>query len=1204
MIVTIKMQPWETYAEKHLNIKFLTENERQRELESHIKLKSGWPDEQYMKDSKGKYVKHITYDLIENLNDVTQIEPEANFEWYPLPKLSTMEKWMLVRIAVASCCTFNKHVLCRHVHKIQLWHQMIVRVCNSLSDLSHIDNSNLNDATKSLIRSWKQSPVIPIYFESDHIQPRTKSTEGWKVKKCMVPIYSELEALFHILLERYKQHILQFVANAIHSKAPKPRLSLYSCSEICRNDMVLSRITNAAPKHKHIKIDAEIRNPEETVQITPATMKEVDVQKMTYKKMLSIAKRQKIAADCNEECLRQKVKNTLQTPYVLLWGKQKMASDLVEPNEANYLLCKVSVSVFHKNVDGVDLSNLIQRNPIKTKNASLNALIQTENDSDNEKANLIKELIKTENDSLDNKVAFGDTAHIEMKSQHLILKTAIAHCFRISVTTLYDAMQQTAALDKKTNAHEHSSITAGPFPNERNYAGHAFLFDVVVLPNNYDGHQFQKYDHWMAGIDLYSRMLFACKSQGTTGQQMAAALAKCLNKMNCTKFKLENATKTNTTRPVKTVSADVCFRDMHDRFVPLGTDIKSIDTKVFGLTSFGEKYAHICDEHDIIMTGNTKHPPHHIPPGYALEELICRSYDPTGIEFTRTEHFKLDASEARDQPIRQADFIDELYNTLIKFKSKNKHFQNQYSEVRKKLDEILPDIMLPRSEMSESEIYLKLQQLEDSAIEKVTVQQLMNVLSSQLDYLEDKLKDNAIPREMLLLLKEKLFKIERKRACVWDDVRSALAGSMKIDIGTEKVQNSVKLLKQLTFRKTIDIASIFGNEADTTELAGIISKLKGVDPDYVDTVFQVEEAEIWFRKNIKKEQALSSSDIPNMCTYVFSDSSTTDFGHQSTEVIVKAGYKHVIINKSSVDDETHRSNPLIMSPIESQFKQIRLMQLLMLKQDTIFNRNGGDVEYSYDPQDFTVFGNSGYFPDSQMKMKKSHHISTSDLQKMIRTRNEGQYKVTGHAPVDLWKKTNFYNPEFNENYVDFTDYPPGTVVDIKLVGEQDQGNHPANRRVSQLAIVKHNKYSMELAAPLRLDSGILKFDILARRQIYPNSMPKDIMIANVSVTPSQIEKVIVQHVITSNMKGSGMKLVDRILHVYNRGWNRLNAQWLLSPVLPTIGEEENATITEVKHNYFIVKAGSKTHVLENPPLNKKQVTGASERPRWKSQKVV
>jgi len=242
-----------------------------------------------------------------------------------------------------------------------------------------------------------------------------------------------------------------------------------------------------------------------------------------------------------------------------------------------------------------------------------------------------------------------------------------------------------------------------------------------------------------------------------------------------------------------------------------------------------------------------------------------------------------------------------------------------------------------------------------------------------------------------------------------------------------------------------------------------------------------------------------------------------------------------------------------------------------------------------------------------MKIKKSHHISTSDLQKMIRTRNEGPYKATGHAPVDLWKKTNFYNPEFNENYVDFTDYPPGTVVDIKLVGEQDQGNHPANRRVSQLAIVKHNKYSMELAAPLHLDtenSEILKFDILARRQIYPNSMPQDIMIANVSVTPSQIEKVIVQHIINSNMKGRKLKLIDRILHVYNHGWNRLNAQWLLSPVLPRIGEEENAIIAEVKHNYFIVQAGPTTHVLENPPPDKKQVTGASERPRWKSLKVV
>jgi len=487
--------------------------------------------------------------------------------------------------------------------------------------------------------------------------------------------------------------------------------------------MVLSQITNAAPKHKNIKIDAEKRNPEEPVQITPAIIKEVDIQNMTYRKLLSIAKKQKIAADCDEECLRKKVKSTLETPYVLLWGKQKIAYDLVDENESNYLLCKVSLSVFNKNVDGVDLTNLIKsdtmKRNLKTENPSSNdakdiksnrvkpELIKSNkikgndsnnvkaitkiksnksnkikgNDSNNVKAitkikrNAIKEIksdaikeiksdaikeiksdpmqmIKTENDSLDNtNVGFGDTAHIEMKSQHVILKAAIAHCFRISVTTLYDAMQQTAALDKKTNEHEHSSITAGPFPNERNYAGHAFLFDVVVLPNNYDGHQFQKYDHWMAGIDLYSRMLFACKSQGTSGQQMAAALAKCLNKMNCTKFKLENATKTNTTRPVKTVSADVSFRDMHDTFAPLGTDIKSIDTKVFGLTSFGDKYARICDDHDIIMTGDTKHLPHHIPPGYALEELICGSHDPTGIEFTRTEHFKLDASETRDQPI-------------------------------------------------------------------------------------------------------------------------------------------------------------------------------------------------------------------------------------------------------------------------------------------------------------------------------------------------------------------------------------------------------------------------------------------------------------------------------------------------------------------------------------------------------------------------
>ena len=62
----------------------------------------------------------------DHLNDIVQKPVDHDFELHILPELDKIEKWMLVRIAVSMSLTFNKHVLCECVHRMQLWHQMLM----------------------------------------------------------------------------------------------------------------------------------------------------------------------------------------------------------------------------------------------------------------------------------------------------------------------------------------------------------------------------------------------------------------------------------------------------------------------------------------------------------------------------------------------------------------------------------------------------------------------------------------------------------------------------------------------------------------------------------------------------------------------------------------------------------------------------------------------------------------------------------------------------------------------------------------------------------------------------------------------------------------------------------------------------------------------------------------------------------------------
>ena len=1228
------MPRWTEYVREHLSVQYLSEDEQKNELVRHIQRHCGWPETQYMKTKNGKYVEDNTVLITDHLDDIVQKPVDHDFELHILPELDKIEKWMLVRIAVTMSLTFNKHVLCECVHRMQLWHQMLMRVCCSITNMVHIDESNLQLETKEMILQWRKNNLhLKIYYMTSHEQPRVGGGV-WSLKECMIPTHSELESLFYILTKHYLSVVLQYVANSMHSKVPEKKLTLYRCSEICRGDIVLSRMTNTGTTIKKVVIDAAKRDSSENVKVSRIHEFSKKMKDRSREELEALAKTYQISVDLsNEMSMRQKMSELLEKKWVLLWGKKDTES------QPNYLLCKVSMRVFEKYVSGVS-SELLHgeskqkrkksfkkssqtrkmhknrsRKVSKHSKASKDGKVRRTRDNDTEEntrtdesfgrslSEAQEELTKLSKEVQDLRDKNDEDVNLEMKAPHTILSSAIPFCFRISVTTYYDAMQRPAVLDHHTPEHVHSTITSGPFPNERNYAGHVYLFDVVVLPNEYNGRQFSKNDHWMVGMDLYSRMIFACKSQGTTSIEMSSALARCLNKMNCTKFKTEAAKITNTNLPPKVIDEKVSFRDLDDIFLPSKKKIRNIDTNVFGLSASSassDNYKSLWKE------GDTPDNSYHIPPGYALEEKFCQSHLPKELDYTEAQVNVASERETRDHAVRSFGVIDEIFKTIVKFHSKNTNFQKQYRDIKNKFESITSGLISQTVKLDEASILQKLNEMHENAIENITVSQLSTVLHSNLDYFDTKLKDDhVITHDILLHLKIELSKIKDLGDSNWEDVCRVLSKIMKIDTGTKEMKSIVGVLKKLTFAKSVDVQTVFVKEEDKDKLCVILSQMKGIDPEFVNVVLNVSKGEETLRKSIHRQKALQSTDIPNLCTYVFTDSSTTDFGFRSTEVIVELGYKHVVVNKSSVDDETHRSNPLIMSPIESQFKQIRIMQLLKVKRNTIFNRNGGSVKYDYNPQNFVHFGNSGYLPDTQMQITDAqmqingfHHISAQDIEYIVKKRNEGVYKSTGHAPVDLWKKMNYYVPPIAHKYVDFGKYPVGTVVDMKLVGEHDQGPHPANRRVSQLCIVKHNTYSMEVTAPCK-DSSRLKFAITGKRTLYPGSIEQDLTIANTSVTPKQIERVIVARAINAKMQRLKMCLVNETLSILDGEWRDLHVQWLVSPILPNIPKEDEGAIFEIFDTYFVVKANSGVHVLENPPLSFKQVTGSAERPRWR-----
>ena len=268
--------------------------------------------------------------------------------------------------------------------------------------------------------------------------------------------------------------------------------------------------------------------------------------------------------------------------------------------------------------------------------------------------------------------------------------------------------------------------------------------------------------------------------------------------------------------------------------------------------------------------------------------------------------------------------------------------------------------------------------------------------------------------------------------------------------------------------------------------------------------------------------------------------------------------------------------------------------------------------YPYDPNIFVDFGHSGWLPDSQMKVVSTFHMSSDDMKRLIRIRNMGLYKSTGHAPVDLWKK-DVYHKALSSGGVgekqgsfgrDVKRFPVGSIVDIKLVGEQDQGSHPANRRVSRLAVVKHNQFSMELTCPSRQYEG-LAFEMEGERMLFPGGELMRVPISNTSFTRNEIERVSIERVVNAGMIGSAVSLENNKLQVKKEDdWVDLNAEWNMMRKLPTIQKDDDGEIVEVHETHFKVKTNTGVHILELPTRANTQATAAIPRKHWTNKSMI
>jgi len=655
-------------------------------------------------------------------------------------------------------------------------------------------------------------------------------------------------------------------------------------------------------------------------------------------------------------------------------------------------------------------------------------------------------------------------------------KLATKRQLNIPISRLKRIMRDDVILSRFTNSRrlgqqsptkklKGTPFSSGPFPEKYNYSGNMFFVDIVMLQNNFRGgtRQFQNLEPYMCMVDLYSRKLWMTRVHFQNAEYTRHALAVLLQQVLPVHYfrytlaktiQAEEAPQTDEQNEAPP-EIDSFWNDIH---APTNVAYKDLRTHEYG-DSVPIRYGTALAYTKVNMSAALGREPEQI-----VVSVDCASVPPRGNE----EKMKLlqnalDTATALD---RIADAMKSR-RTFQSFKKNGVETTLESAEIT--FDELRDGLY--RNE---------------GAIEFLPTAREIAAKSESFADFEQNLT-NLYGTEHLspdLVLSQGSNKPQK------DYIAERVKGLKGKKIGS--ALTDMYRAEDLRYDIRMNYLNVKPNHETKTYTTSVVNELRGLHaasgPLWKSLKFKNEKVfdevcvhlkRVSCPRDIKLEPTRYAkySHDNTVFTYakshepsyfgslIYTDGSKTDFGRESTDLIGALGFKHIRVNKTTY-------NGRIMSPIETQFRQLRLMLLLFLEADSIYDPNEPN------PEKFV-----------SKKKTKDFSFSNEDLQGLIRTRNKSLQEAIGYAPDDLWMTRVTYRkaPNFAFGEPSANSSPRiGSLVDLVRVGENDHGAHTGLRRSSWLVVAGRiengTETLLELSLPLSAKDNFIEFPTKAQRE--------------------------------------------------------------------------------------------------------------------------
>jgi len=962
----------------------------------------------------------------------------------------------------------------------------------------------------------------------------------WEVEETL--LHKRYEILFWKLVDTQKEALVKYLKGCDVNAIPAATVSRNMVKKLCANDIILSRFTSKGSKvYKEPDTMLSETVPVPTDRLVEEDGGRVDahieqLSKDGVRELLSGFGIRMSERTTSEDADRSKLKSIYMQPYMIYFGKRK--------HEENIPLYIIS----EKRYMG--------------------------------------------------------------KSQNPLSRMALNYAWKIDKIRRFDALKFNV-LCKETPSSKPSfqSMNAGLFPFHRNYSGTFLYADIFMVQNSFKGKHFKRLDPWMVVMDMYSRHMWATRVLYLMQPYTTYALAKLLNKTrDCSEWRYK--TKKNVLSCDDTFDKDYIFGNLDDKHVIIDKSFAEIEINVYGAKGLPVRYAYeeafckmineynkpkVPDAREINV--NTSDKPTRDKRN--VLERICHDYVDGSLNETLADEFETVARILADKLKTNKNGSEVLQEMKVNSAKKVKlaelkaAISAKHDWYMRKFTEL--SINPPKGDTAdawETDLRNKLlMKIDDD--ESVRIKRGSKISKSE--YIRDRV-DAIVNRTKAYALKSTYVHNDETLDYKLKDLEYDCANCVISLDGPSDYEKVLLELRLKAMEQRNDIGSMF-EIADEERFESLLKNYKGFRASPI-TIEAVPHS-VWARRNVSKTVSVNGKtdlarnvrEVPSLVTYVVTDSSTTDFGAKASDLIEFMGYKHIIINKK-------KENQNLMSPIETHFKQIRLMLQLSHQELSIFDRTKNSL------------------PDSIVQNKDTFTHSDEAIERVFQIRNMSVNSGTGRKPRDLWMQDNYYFSKKGAQSV-FpvmkTIHPFGTIVDISESSGQI-GNHTALQKMSRLVVVGSSATALELAAPSHMNTSELPegmFDIVGQRDSYMGCA--SYRLCSIAYAPYRITAVRLDRQFTrSDVRKFIIEITDKTLKIIDKmcthakrshsceicrnfAERKINAKFFLDV------QDVQGLITEYHDQYIEVETliTKESFNIENPVVDPHVQTQVIERLNYK-----